>query len=143
MAHQPNILIVEDDHIANIIYRELFKRYECGVDIVESAELALEKFNQEDYDLLLVDIRLPKMDGFEFTKHIRSTKIGKTIPIIGMSAVIFSLIEDEFKASGMDHYLDKPFPMPELDALLQSYGIPLRKTAYDFATCEIYHVKNA
>lgn len=142
MLNTHKILIVEDDRVAAFIFCELFKRYECHVDIAESAELALDKFNQENYDLLLVDIKLPKMDGFEFTKHIRATEKSKTLPIIGMSAVMFSLIENEFKVSGMDHFLDKPFAMPKLDVLLQRYGILLRETTDHFARGEIYHAKN-
>lgn len=109
MAHQSKILIVEDDPVSAFIFRELFKRYDCHVDIAGSAELALEKFNQEHYDLLLIDIKLPNMNGFEFTKLIRATEKGRVLPIIGMSAVMFSLIENEYKASGMNDYLDKPF----------------------------------
>ncbi len=129
MPNEPSILIVEDDNIANMIYSELFKRYECRIDRVESAEAALEKFNHEHYDLLLVDIRLPKIDGFEFARHIRSTAKGKAIPIIGVSAITFSLVEDEFKKSGMDHYLEKPLALKDFENLLLSYCISLKNKA--------------
>ena len=84
----------------------------------------------------MVDIRLSKIDGFEFTKHIQAIERGKTIPIIGISAITFSLVEDDFKAADMDHYLDKPFSIPKLDDLLQLYSIPLRKTADYLAICK-------
>jgi len=129
MSRKPNILIVEDDPIANLLYTEMFKRYECDMDIAESAELALEKFEHEDYDLLLVDIRLPKMHGFEFAKRIRATEKGRALPIVGISAILYSLVEEDFKASGMGQYLDKPLAIADLDHLLQNYNIPLRKTA--------------
>lgn len=137
MARKPNILIVEDDPIANLLYREMFKRYECDMNIAESAELALDKFEHEDYDLLLVDIRLPKMHGFEFAKRIRSTEKGRALPIVGISAITYSLVEDDFNNSGMDQYLGKPLSIADLDNLLQNYNIPLRKTADDLARGEI------
>lgn len=68
------------------------------------------------------------MNGFEFTKLIRATEKGRVLPIIGMSAVIFSLIENEYKASGMNDYLDKPFSVVKLNSLLQQYGIPLKNS---------------
>jgi len=142
MPNIQKILIVEDDPIANIIYRELFKRYECHFDIAESAELALEKFEHEDYDLLLVDIRLPKMHGFEFAKRIRATEKGRALPIVGISAITYSLVEDDFNNSGMDQYLGKPLSIADLDNLLQNHKIPLRITADNFVKCDIDYGKN-
>ena len=123
MPNEPKILIIEDDDISNMLYREILKKYKCHFDIVESAELALEKFDQEDYDLLFIDIRLPKMNGFDFARKIRLTQKGKYIPSIGISAITLSLVEEEFQSSGMNRYLSKPLMIPSMDHLLKSYNI--------------------
>jgi len=78
---------------------------------------------------LLVDIRLPKVHGFEFTKRIRATEKGRALPIVRISAILYSLVEEDFNASGMDQYLDKPLTIADLDHLLKNHKILLRNTA--------------
>ncbi len=126
MPNESRILIVEDDNVSKTIYRELLRTYDFYVDIVESAELAIEQFNQNHYDLLLVDIRLPRMNGFELTKKIRATEKGRSVPIVGITAITIFFIDEEFKLSGMNNILEKPVFLKEIDELLRCYCIKSR-----------------
>lgn len=126
MNNEPKILIVEDDEIKKSIYAAYFKRYCCSIDIVQSAERGLELFDEQEYDLLLVDVRLPQMNGFDFSRCIRLKKRGQDIPIIGVSAIAFFLVEDDFHSSGMNEYIDKPFTFSLIESLFGRYHLDLR-----------------
>lgn len=111
-----NILIVEDDNsIANLIYKSLSNaNYSCTIasDGLEAANL----LEQNIYDLVLLDIMLPKFDGYELMNYIKPLKI----PVIFISAK--STVEDRVKGlkCGADDYLVKPFEIIELLARVES-----------------------
>jgi len=77
--------------------------------IVDDGEKAVDKFAKEDFDLILMDMQMPVMDGITATKIIRSTDKGKTIPIIGFTANAFENDFKEFNKSGINDIIIKPF----------------------------------
>lgn len=112
------ILVVEDEHkIASFVKKALeMERY--TVEIASSGEEAMGKIEVNDYDLLILDIMLPKMDGFKLCQKVRNLKIHT--PIIMLTAK--AGIKDRIRGldAGADDYLGKPFSIDELSARVRS-----------------------
>jgi len=112
------ILVVEDEHkIASFIKKGLEIEHYTVEHAYDGAD-ALKKIETNDYDLIILDILLPKLDGFKVAKEIRNQKIHT--PILMLTAK--DSIEDKVKGldSGADDYLVKPFALEELLARIRS-----------------------
>jgi two-component system, OmpR family, copper resistance phosphate regulon response regulator CusR len=112
------ILLVEDDvKIADAIYRGLTEQH-YSVDLAKDGEEGDYLAKTNDYDLLILDILLPKMDGWEVCRSIRSDKI--TTPILMLTAL--DSVDDKIRGLdyGADDYLTKPFNFGELLARIRS-----------------------
>jgi len=125
MEDKTRILLVEDDANLSMVLKDYLEM--LGYDIVlrNDGEEGLEAFKQDDYSLCILDVMMPKKDGFQLAKDIRS--INAEIPLIFLTAK--SLKEDRiagFKA-GCDDYITKPFSTEELSlrisAILKRYEI--------------------
>jgi CheY-like chemotaxis protein/HPt (histidine-containing phosphotransfer) domain-containing protein len=106
IRHGARILLVEDNKINQEVAKELLEVVGLQVDIAVNGAEALEKVQQSSYDLVLMDIQMPVMDGIEATRHIR--EMGIKLPILGMTANAF--VEDRQRCidAGMDDHLPKP-----------------------------------
>lgn len=106
----PRLLLVEDDAAIHQVLSLLLERSQYVVDCVENGEQALACWAQGDYALILMDIQMPGMNGFEATAAIRQLEKsrGGHIPIIAMTAHAFREDEERCLAAGMDGYLSKP-----------------------------------
>jgi DNA-binding response OmpR family regulator len=106
------ILLVEDDEALRFIVKDNLEQYNYAVEVAENGEIALELFNKNNFDLILLDVMLPKIDGFQVAKTIRKTN--EQIPIIFLTAR--SMTEDRIigLTLGGDDYIPKPFSMEEL-----------------------------
>jgi DNA-binding response OmpR family regulator len=112
MKTNAKILLVEDDKNLGFVVQDNLKMAGYKVTLCSDGKEGLKKFNDGDYDLCLLDVMLPKKDGFELAEDIR--KINLSTPIIFLTAK--SMTEDKIKGfkSGADDYLCKPFDMQEL-----------------------------
>ena len=106
------ILLVEDDDALRFIVKDNLEQNGYAVEVSADGSDALEKFNKNNYDLVLLDVMLPKTDGFEVAETIRKTN--EQIPIIFLTAR--SMTEDKIRGLtiGGDDYIPKPFSMEEL-----------------------------
>jgi DNA-binding response OmpR family regulator len=106
------ILLVEDDEALRFIVKDNLEQYNYAVEVAENGETALELFAKNNFDLILLDVMLPKIDGFQVAKIIRKTN--EQIPIIFLTAR--SMTEDRIigLTLGGDDYIPKPFSMEEL-----------------------------
>jgi DNA-binding response OmpR family regulator len=112
------ILYAEDDETIGYLTKDnLDQNYE--VSLCTDGEMAFEKFNSTSFDICILDIMLPKMDGFELAEKIR--KANTEIPILFLSAKI--LKEDRIKGLkiGADDYLTKPFSIEELNLKIEIF----------------------
>ena len=100
------ILLVEDNLINMEIATQIITKTGASVDSAYDGDEALELFNTNSYDLIFMDIQMPKKNGYETTKIIRQKN--QTVPIIGMSANAFCDDILKGKACGMTNYLSKP-----------------------------------
>lgn len=106
------ILLVEDDEALRFIVKDNLEQNNYAVEIAEDGEKAIELFNKHSFDIILLDVMLPKVDGFQVAKTIR--KSNEQIPIIFLTAR--SMTEDRIAGLtlGADDYIPKPFSMEEL-----------------------------
>jgi DNA-binding response OmpR family regulator len=113
-----NILIVDDDMGLLDQLKNALKRKQYTVETAEDGEQALDKIFDVPYDLILLDIMLPKLDGLSVLKQVRQA--GLNIPILMLTAR--SDVEDKVKGLdyGADDYLSKPFSMAELIARIRA-----------------------
>lgn len=106
------ILLVEDDEALRFIVKDNLEENNYEVLAAEDGEIALRLFNQSAFDLIILDVMLPKIDGFQVAEKIRSSNV--QVPIIFLTAR--SMTEDKIKGLtiGGDDYIPKPFSMEEL-----------------------------
>lgn len=109
------ILLVEDEIFNQLVIEALVEEWDCEVDVAENGKEAIDKFGEKKFDVVLLDIQLPDMNGFEVSKLIRKKFKGdkKNIPLIAITAGI-SDYQKEFAESGIDYYIAKPFKSKEL-----------------------------
>lgn len=118
-----NVLIVEDDEaIANLLYMDLSDEGYC-CSIASDGKIAADKLGENgNYDLILLDIMLPEIDGYELLEYIKPTEI----PVIFLTAK--GTVNDRIKGlkMGADDYIVKPFQSGEviarMEAVLRRYG---------------------
>lgn len=106
------IMLVEDDETLRFIVRDNLEQNNYNVKVAEDGEIALKKFKENSFDLIILDVMLPKIDGFQVAETIRKTD--KQTPIIFLTAR--SMTEDKITGLtlGGDDYISKPFSMEEL-----------------------------
>ena len=106
------ILLVEDNKVNQFLANALLKSWNASVDISEDGQDAVDRLRSDSYDLVLMDLQMPIMDGFEATTCIRE-ELKSNIPIIGLSANALNGERERSLERGMDDYVSKPF-QPEL-----------------------------
>ncbi len=113
-----NILSVEDDQLNMILFVEILSAYtkKIKIDEAKNGYEALDKLNEKDYDLIIMDIRMPELDGYETTKYIREKfkKPKSETPILGLSAHEFNEEIEDGRLSGMNDFLLKPIDAEKL-----------------------------
>jgi signal transduction histidine kinase/CheY-like chemotaxis protein len=113
-----NILLAEDNEVNRIIFTQLLKSEipDIHIDTANNGEEALHKLEAHPYDLIVMDIQMPKCDGLQATRLIRSHAVEKlrTVPIIALSAYARKAEVEECITAGMNDYLSKPIDKNEL-----------------------------
>lgn len=122
VSRRLNILIVEDDKASQMVIYNLFKKNGHICDIANNGEEALKLIENKQYDLILMDIQMPILDGVQTTKIIRKSEEsnGKHTPIIALTAYALKEDKEKFLNAGMDNYIAKPFNMDELIKMVYS-----------------------
>ncbi|MGZ3932462.1 MAG: ATP-binding protein, partial [Bacteroidia bacterium] len=121
-----SILLVEDNIFNQLLATKVLEDWKCRVDIADNGSVAVEKASQKAYDLILMDIQLPEMDGYEATRHIRRLPGGAKVPIIAMTAHAFSSEAEKCLKAGMNDHVSKPFNEAELcEKILKALRRPM------------------
>ena len=115
------ILVVEDQDDLRAILRDFLTA--SGYDVVEAVDggEGVAKAQSERPDLILMDIQLPILDGYETTRQIRADPNLKTTPIIAVSSYAMKGDEEKARASGCDHYVTKPYSPIQLLRLIRGF----------------------
>jgi CheY-like chemotaxis protein/HPt (histidine-containing phosphotransfer) domain-containing protein len=109
----PHILLVEDSAINRFIVNKSLSHFGCTTDEAENGLIALELLKEKSYDLILMDIQMPELDGVETTKIIRN-ELKLDLPIIAVTANAFKKDIDLYLSIGMNGYVTKPFEEKDL-----------------------------
>lgn len=114
------VLLVEDNEFNQAVAMELLEKAELQVDLAKDGCEALELVREEPYELILMDIQMPEMDGFEATREIRRLPGRGSLPIIALTANAMTETREECLQAGMNDLIAKPIVPTELyEALLQ------------------------
>lgn len=110
------ILLVEDHPINQMLARNVLEEWGFNVDLAENGSICLDMVAEKDYDLILMDLNMPVMDGLTASKEIRSGKYttNSDVPIIAMTASAYSEDSDKCIEAGMNDYISKPFEPQDL-----------------------------
>jgi CheY-like chemotaxis protein len=101
------VLVVEDIALNQLLMKTLLDDFGFECDIAGNGKIAIEKLQLKSYDIILMDLQMPEMNGFEATEHIRN-KMKLTIPIIALTADVTTVDLLKCKAVGMNDYIAKP-----------------------------------
>ena len=110
-------LLVEDNEMNQFYIQELFKeKWGVKIDCAEDGEIAIDKVTNNNYDIILMDVQMPNMDGFQATRYIRKKlpSIKRNIPILGITANASVQDRKNCLKAGMNDYLTKPIQEKEL-----------------------------
>ena len=139
-----NVLVVEDIPLNQLLMKTLLDDYGFKRDIAGNGQIAIEKLKENVFDIVLMDLQMPEMNGFEATDYIRN-RMHSDIPIIALTADVTTMDLTKCKAVGMNDYIAKPVD----EKLLYSKIIGLTKRPssslinIDEDSCELDEVTNA
>jgi two-component system, sensor histidine kinase and response regulator len=118
------ILLAEDNLVNQRLVQRILEKEGHDVSVAENGQEALELLRKQTFDLILMDVQMPEMDGLEATRSIRHEEILTTahIPIVALTAHAMKGDQDKCLAAGMDAYLSKPIHADDLLNIVETYG---------------------
>ncbi|MBD8482748.1 ATP-binding protein [Pseudomonas coleopterorum] len=114
-----HLLVAEDNMINQLILRDQLEELGCTVVLARDGVEALSLWQDADFDIVLTDVNMPRMNGYQLTEQLR--RRGSTIPIVGATANAMLDEAERCLGAGMDHFLVKPFTLHALYQCLQPY----------------------
>lgn len=112
MLNGKKILVVDDNEANQLLAKIILEKKGASVSLAENGQVAVNLFDHSGFDLILMDLQMPVMDGFEATRQIR--RRNKQVPIIAFTANTLSKEEQRSRATGMNAFLAKPFKEKQL-----------------------------
>lgn len=116
------VLVVDDNALNQSLLNHLLLQWNISFQIVSNGLEAIEQLTEETYDLILMDIQMPKMDGYAATQHIREV-LKLNIPIIAMTAHAMAGEREKCLSRGMNEYISKPIIEEDLLKLISTFGL--------------------
>lgn len=122
------ILVVEDTEMNTLLMKKLLSVWNISPHFAINGSEAVEACKENEYDLVLMDIHMPIMDGYEATKHIRNFEDKKKakVPIIALTASVALDVRNKVSEAGMNDYMSKPFNSAELKRKLETVFLKRR-----------------
>ena len=119
------VLVVEDNPVNSLLLKKIFQKWSNIPDFARDGVEALDKVSANNYDLILMDIHMPLLDGYETTIKIREMqdKEKSMVPIIALTASVSGNLKDKIREVGMDDYLSKPYNPKELYSKLREIAL--------------------
>lgn len=123
-----NILVVEDNEINLTLVRTILEKWKCTISSAPNGLVATEKVQEEEFDLVLMDVRMPVMNGLEATRKIRSDGFTR-LPIVALTANALETEVRKCRNAGMNDFLSKPFSQDSLyEKILPYYNSNSQET---------------
>ena len=116
-SRSPRILVAEDEHINRTIITEMLKEHECDVVDAQDGQEAVAQFDVGTFDLVIMDIQMPILDGYQATRAIREREVKARLdnadetgptPVVALTAHVFSEDRQRCIEAGMDDFIPKP-----------------------------------
>jgi len=126
-----NILLVEDQPFNQMVIKTMMSNWDCSVELANNGKIAIKKLKEEKYDIILMDILMPEMDGVETTQFIRNKlkNVNSSVPIIAITGHIYDNI-DNYLSKGFNGFINKPVTSKELfNVIINSLSKKQLKTA--------------
>lgn len=128
MSERLNILLVEDNLLNQRIVTFSLKKYNHEVVIANNGVEAIERFHDQKFDVILMDIMMPVMDGLDATVKIREIEANNDVerrtPIIALTANTMDNDREKCISYGMDEFMSKPFDIEKLKLIFTELNIP-------------------
>ncbi len=117
------VLVVEDNAINRLVAKKFLENWNVEVLEAEDGKMGVEIVKENELDIVLMDLQMPVMNGYDATKEIKSMENGKykDLPVMALTASILSGIQDEIDQAGLDGFLIKPFKAPDLYNLIKTH----------------------
>ena len=115
------VLVVEDNLVNQMVATGLLAALGYASDVAPDGLAAIKAVAENDFDAVLMDVQMPRMDGYTATRHIRATETGQRLPIIAMTAAAVEGERERCVAAGMDDYLTKPVDPTRLAETLERW----------------------
>ena len=127
------VLIAEDSSVIQNLAKKILEFQNFEIHSVKNGEQVLESLEKESFDIILLDINMPIMDGITATKLIKDLeKDNYKIPIIALTANSIAGDEEKYLAQGMNNYLSKPINADNLYEILLKWTKPIKKETNKF-----------
>jgi len=126
------VLVVEDNEINQLLMKQLLRSWQIDPDIAANGKAAIDQLRHQEYELILMDIQMPEMDGYSAAQFIRQ-EMKLTTPIIAMTAHALAGEREKCLAAGMNEYISKPVRENELQTLVARF-VRLRQSNKPAAT---------
>lgn len=124
----PQVLVADDNEISTKVIKAMLKKLGAEVDSADGGVEAFHKVQQKRYNLVLMDLEMPDLDGLEATQHIREWERSESLPdtpIIGLTAHVIEKYKEKSLAAGMNDHLSKPVELSHLQTALERWSIRL------------------
>lgn len=124
------VLLVDDNPVNRKLARHFLKTMKLEVDFAENGEEAVERALGKAYDIVLMDLQMPRLDGYEATRRIRAGEraahgADSSLPIVALTANAFSEVREECLQAGMNDFITKPLRMNDLKEVISRWLGPL------------------
>ncbi|MBF0252750.1 MAG: response regulator [Candidatus Omnitrophica bacterium] len=117
-----DILIADDDEDNRELMKMMFQEENCKVQFARDGVETVAAIKKKKFDIILMDLRMPKIDGFEAAKIIRRD-IDKTVPILALTAHVMDWVEGKCIEAGMNGYISKPIDVDKLKSAIKEYVV--------------------
>ncbi|MEO1438407.1 MAG: response regulator [Bacteroidota bacterium] len=122
------VLLVEDNKINQVVAKKFLSMWKMEIDVAENGLIAVEAVQKKKFDIILMDLQMPEMDGFEATRMIRSLGGAyEDLPILALTASAVLEIKSKAFEVGMNDYIMKPFDPDQLFRKIKYYCTPVDK----------------
>ncbi|MEM7509470.1 MAG: ATP-binding protein [Bacteroidota bacterium] len=118
------VLVAEDNKINRFVISKFMDTWQIDYELAENGKIAVEKISDGVFDLVLMDLQMPEMDGLEATRQIRSIRepYFQKLPIIALTASVVQDVKEQAINAGMNDFATKPFIPAELSRIIQKYA---------------------
>ena len=115
ISKSAKILVAEDNEANQFLIKAISRGTDWEIIVVDDGEQAIEEYRKQSFDLVLMDVQMPILNGYEATKIIREIEKEKGIytPIVALTAYAMKSDKDQCIEAGMDDYISKPFKRQE------------------------------